>query len=48
MAFTRLGLSIARWIVEKHGGKVSLTSVLGGGTTVTVELPVFTLEEQDA
>ncbi|GGJ52722.1 PAS domain S-box protein [Deinococcus roseus] len=45
---TGLGLSIARWIVEKHGGKVSLTSVLGEGTTVTVELPVFTLEEQNA
>lgn len=34
-----LGLSIAKWITEKHGGTVALASVPGVGTTVTIELP---------
>lgn len=35
-----LGLSIARWIAEEHGGTVELVSVPGKGTTATVRLPV--------
>ncbi len=37
---TGLGLSLIRHAVERHGGNVSVTSVLGEGSTFTVELPV--------
>lgn len=33
-----LGLAIARWIAEVHGGSIRVESVPGEGTTVTVEL----------
>jgi signal transduction histidine kinase len=36
---TGLGLAIARSVVEAHGGKISLSSVYGSGTTVDVRLP---------
>jgi len=36
---TGLGLPIARWIAEEHGGTVELASTLGHGTTATVQLP---------
>ena len=35
-----LGLSIVRWIVEAHKGKVTVESQLGKGSTFTVRLPV--------
>jgi signal transduction histidine kinase len=36
-----LGLTIVRWIVEKHGGKLSVVSEgTGKGTTVAIELPL--------
>jgi signal transduction histidine kinase len=38
---TGLGLSGARDIVEAHGGAISIASRLGGGTTVTVRLPLL-------
>jgi len=36
-----LGLSIVRWIVEAHKGKVTVESQLGKGSTFTVRLPVI-------
>lgn len=35
-----LGLSIAQWITQAHGGTIELTSVPGQQTTATVRLPV--------
>jgi signal transduction histidine kinase len=35
-----LGLPIARWIVEKHEGRIDLSSVLGQGTEVRFRLPI--------
>jgi signal transduction histidine kinase len=37
-----LGLSIVRWIVEAHKGKVEIESRVDEGTTVTVRLPLVT------
>lgn len=37
---TGLGLSIVKVLVERSGGQMSLSSVEGNGTTVTVDLPV--------
>jgi signal transduction histidine kinase len=34
-----LGLSIARWIVEEHRGKIRVDSLPDRGSTFTVELP---------
>ena len=37
---TGLGMAIAKSIVEAHGGKISVASVPGNGTTVDIRLPV--------
>ncbi len=37
---TGLGLAISRRIVEMHGGRISVASVVGTGSKFTVELPV--------
>ena len=36
---TGLGLPIVRKVIEDHGGTVSVSSKLGGGTTFTIALP---------
>ena len=40
---TGLGLTIAKTIVERHEGTISIESVEGAGTTASVRLPVRTL-----
>ena len=42
---TGLGLAIARWIVEQHHGHIALSSVVGHGTEVTVDLPALTADD---
>lgn len=37
-----LGLSIANWIVERHGGRIEVVSKEGQGTTFAIWLPVLT------
>lgn len=37
---TGLGLAIARWIVEQHGGEITLQSQPGQGTLATVSFPL--------
>lgn len=34
------GLVICKRIIEAHGGKISLESTLGKGTTVTLIIPI--------
>ncbi len=36
-----LGLTIAKRIIEQHGGKIQITSQPGKGTTVTFDLPLY-------
>lgn len=36
-----LGLSIVNWIVEKHGGRIEVSSQEGKGTSFVVWLPLF-------
>ncbi len=36
-----LGMSVAKWVVEQHGGKIAATSVPGCGLTVQIELPAL-------
>ena len=38
---TGLGLSLAYGIVNNHGGKITLRSVVGEGTCFTIHLPVY-------
>jgi signal transduction histidine kinase len=36
-----LGLSIAEWIAQAHGGGITVASRIGRGTTFTVQLPLL-------
>ncbi|HKX29260.1 MAG TPA: HAMP domain-containing sensor histidine kinase, partial [Blastocatellia bacterium] len=36
-----LGLSIVKWIVDSHGGKIDAKSAVGKGTTFIVRLPLL-------
>jgi len=38
-----LGLSIANWIVERHGGRIEVVSKEGQGTTFAIWLPVIAM-----
>ena len=40
-----LGLSICKHIIERHNGKIEISSIEGKGTTVIVELPCLSDEE---
>jgi len=40
-----LGLSISRFLVEAHGGTITMESIEGKGTTVIVKLPVLHTDE---
>ena len=44
MGGSGLGLSIAKWVVEAHGGTVSVESTLGEGTKFEVRLPALPSE----
>jgi signal transduction histidine kinase len=43
---TGLGLPITREIIQRHGGRVTLESRVGEGTTVTMRLPMRAGEER--
>jgi signal transduction histidine kinase len=43
---TGLGLSLARRMVESHGGRIDVNSELGKGTQFTVRLPIARTQEQ--
>jgi signal transduction histidine kinase len=38
---TGLGMAIAKSVVEAHGGKISVASIQGSGTTVDIRLPAL-------
>lgn len=41
-----LGLSLARWIAEAHGGSVDVRSQVGVGTTFSIHLPIARPEHE--
>lgn len=45
---TGLGLPITKHLIERHGGKLSIESVVGEGSTFTIELPLYKVEQDTA
>ena len=45
-----LGLAVAKFIAEAHGGKLTIQSAIGNGTTASIYLPadLISLADQDA
>ena len=41
-----LGLSLARRIVEAHGGMLAVLSQVGKGTEFVIKIPVTVIEQQ--
>jgi len=44
---TGLGLAIAKSMTELHGGSLSVESILGEGSTFTIELPIKTMDTKN-
>ncbi len=42
------GLSIARMIIDKHGGKIEAKSEAGKGTTIIIQLPLYEVKDKEA
>ncbi len=42
-----LGLAIARWCVEAHGGRIAVRSHLGVGSVFAVSLPLAPIDDAD-
>ncbi|MGB7407095.1 MAG: ATP-binding protein [Pontixanthobacter sp.] len=42
---TGLGLAIVKHIVERHRGRLDITSQIGRGTTITVRVPMLDMDE---
>jgi two-component system NtrC family sensor kinase len=44
---TGLGLSIVYGVLQRHGGSIEVDSLLGGGTTFTIKLPLDSPEQRE-
>jgi len=44
---TGLGLSLSHGIIERHGGRISVESTPGQGTTFAIELPLDATPSDD-
>jgi two-component system NtrC family sensor kinase len=40
---TGLGLAVSKGIIERHGGRIEVESVVGVGTTFTIHLPIISI-----